>query len=77
MPLVGCAQLVETPEQVAERRQESCTQAGFAEGSEGYRLCLLIQETNERLALLERRLAYMESDVYLRGGIYAPYRYWP
>ena len=75
-PLAGCAQVAETPQQVAERRAADCGQLGFTPDSEGYRLCLLLQDTNERLGYLERRLAWIESDVLSRPGWYGPRRWW-
>ena len=35
----------------------SCTEAGFEADTPDFRLCLLLQQTNERLAAVERRLS--------------------
>lgn len=65
----------ETPEEALARRSQNCKEAGFAEGGENYRLCLLLQQTNERLADVERRLAWIEQDVRF-GPPFYPGRWW-
>ena len=73
--LAACAAVrPETPEERQARYQAACNEAGLQKDSEAYRLCLLIQQQNDRLAVLERRLAYIESEV--STPIY-PYRWWP
>ena len=73
--LGGCAvPTPETPEEAQMRRGLSCTEAGFAPGSENHRLCILLQQTNERLAAVERRLSFIEQDV--RFPPLGPSRYW-
>jgi hypothetical protein len=73
--LVGCAQPVETPEQVVARRQADCRQAGFAVDGDAYKLCILLQESNDRLAIVEGRLNMLQNQV-LRPLPY-PYRGYP
>ena len=62
----------ETPAEALARRQVSCTEAGFAEGTPDFRLCLLLQQTNERLAAVEQRLIWIEQDASLRGPYFGP-----
>ena len=72
--LAGCASFrPETPEEQQARFQAACNQAGLKPDTESYRLCLLIQQQNDRLAVLERRLSYIETQV--SSPIY-PYRWW-
>lgn len=68
---------VETPVERTARLGADCAAAGFQRESEAYRLCLLLQGQDERLAALERRLAFIEQDVRLGsvGGYRG--RYWP
>ena len=73
--LAGCAAAArETPEERTARRNADCTAAGLKPDSEGFRLCLLIQETNERLDTVERRLRFIEQDTRFSGY---PQRWWP
>ena len=64
----------ETPAEALARRELSCTEAGFDGGTPDFRLCLMLQQTNERLAAVERRLTWLEQDPgfsrpYLRAGL--------
>jgi hypothetical protein len=73
--LAGCASVrPETPEERQARYQAACNEAGLSKDSESYRLCLLIQQQNDRLAAVERRLGFIEGQV--SAPIY-PYRWWP
>lgn len=73
--LAGCAvPPAETPVEAQARRGQSCEEAGFTAGSEDYRLCILLQQTNERLAAVERRLGWIEQDVRF-GPPYYPGRF--
>lgn len=64
--LAGCTVAPpETPAEALARRELSCNEAGFEAGSPDFRLCLILQQTNERLAAVERRLAWLERDVSL------------
>jgi hypothetical protein len=68
----GCAAVQkESPEAYAARLQASCTEAGFQRDTENYRLCLLIQDTNERLDAVEQQLRYVDMHTSFR-----PYPYW-
>jgi hypothetical protein len=73
LPLAACAAW-ETPEQRDARLAADCTASGFTTGSDAYRLCLLLQATNDRLAYVERRLGFIEQDV--RFPRYYPYPFW-
>ena len=78
--VVGCAAApVETPVERTARLGADCAAAGFQKDSEAFRLCLLLQGQDERLAALERRLAFIEQDVRLGGfgGYHGGYPYWP
>lgn len=79
LPLVlaGCAgPPPETPEEALARRTLSCKEAGFVEGSENFRLCLLLQQTDERLASVERRLGFIEQDVRFGPPFYPGRPFW-
>jgi hypothetical protein len=68
-PLAGCAlPPLETPAEAQARQGQSCKEAGFTEGSENFRLCLLLQQTNERLAGVERRLGILEQQTAFPPG---------
>ena len=74
--LGGCAAAArETPAERVARLQDDCAAAGFQKDSEAFRLCLLIQAQNERLAALERRVAFIQQDVSFPPLGY--YRWWP
>jgi hypothetical protein len=73
MFLAGCTMPpFETPAEALARRQVSCTEAGFSEGTPDFRLCLLLQQTNERLEAVERRLIWIEQDTSWRGPYIGP-----
>jgi hypothetical protein len=68
----GCATVQkESPEAYVARLQANCTEAGFQRDTENYRLCLLIQGTNERLDAVEQQLRYVDMNTRWR-----PYPYW-
>jgi len=61
--LAGCTTVPpETPAEMQARRELSCQEAGFEAGSSDFKLCLLLQQTNERLSAVERRLNWLEQD---------------
>lgn len=72
--VAGCATPL-TPEERVARLNADCTAAGFERDSEAFRLCLLIQQTNERLDSMERRLRFIEQDTRFYPGF--PHRWWP
>lgn len=72
--VAACAGVRETPEERVARLNADCTAAGFQRDSEAFRLCLLIQQTNERLEVVERRLRFIEQDTRFYGY---PHRWWP
>lgn len=71
--LAGCAATL-TPAEYQAQLAQSCTDAGFTEGTESFRLCTLLQDNNARLEALDRRIRFIEQDTRFigRGG----YRYW-
>lgn len=80
LPLAACATAPpETPAERVARQGADCTAAGFQRDTEAYRLCLLLQEQNERMGALERRLAFIEQDVRFPrfGGFYGYGPYFP
>ena len=71
--LAGCATVPpETPAEATARRGLSCTEAGFEADTPDFRLCLLLQQTNERLAAVERRLGWIEQDASLLAALSRP-----
>ena len=78
--VAGCAAAPgETSVERAARLGADCAAAGFQKDSEAFRLCLLLQGQDERLAALERRLAFIEQDVRFDGfgGYRGRYPHWP
>jgi hypothetical protein len=77
LPLAGCAAAArETPVERQARLQADCTAAGFTRDTEAFRLCLLLQETDERLAAVERRLGFIEQDTRFAGFPYYHRPFW-
>ncbi len=75
--LGGCAlPPVETPAETAARREIACQAAGFTPDSPDLRLCLLLQQTNERLAAVEHRLTWIEQQMSFGGRPYGPSWWW-
>jgi hypothetical protein len=71
--LTGCAVTPpETPAEMQARREVSCKEAGIAEGTPDFRLCLILQQTNERLAAVERRLTWLEQETTLPRPYFGP-----
>jgi hypothetical protein len=64
----------ETAAEALTRRQTSCADAGFTADTPDFRLCLLLQQTNERLTAVERRLSALEQDWTLTRPYFGP---WP
>ena len=74
--LAGCAAVApESPQERQARFQAACNEAGFKADTEAYKLCLLIQQQNDRLTAVERRLGFVESDLNAPPLFY-PYRGW-
>ncbi len=72
--LAGCtAAARETSEERTARLNAGCTAAGFKPDTESFRLCLLIQQTNDRLDSVERRLRFIDQDISAPGY---PRRWW-
>lgn len=61
--LAGCQSLAEQRAAFEAAIAESCRSQGFTEGTDAWRLCLLLERTDARLAILERRLDQLEFDV--------------
>jgi outer membrane murein-binding lipoprotein Lpp len=62
LPLVaGCAPQEEIRAQIAEAQRLDCLAAGFEPDTDAFRLCLLIQDTNQRIAAVERRVDFLDS----------------
>jgi hypothetical protein len=75
--LGGCAlPPAETPAETAARREIACQAAGFTPDSPELRLCLLLQQTNERLAAVEHRLTWIEQQMSLGRRPYGPAWWW-
>ncbi len=75
--LAGCATVApETPAEAVARRELSCREAGFEAESPEFKLCLLLQQTNERLAAVERRLGWLEQDTSLARPRLGPGWWW-
>jgi hypothetical protein len=71
--VAGCAVAPpETPAEAAARREVSCTAFGFTVDTPDFRLCLLLQQTNERLAAVEQRLSWVEQNTRLPGPYFGP-----
>lgn len=74
--LAGCATTPpETPQERQARFQAACNEAGFKADTEAYKLCLLIQQQNDRLSAVERRLGFIQSQVDTPPLFY-PRRWW-
>lgn len=74
--LAGCQSAAEQQQALAEAQRASCLESGFSEGSDAFRLCLVLQDTNARIARLERRIDFLDSElsrVWAWGG----WRRWP
>lgn len=75
--LAGCATVPpETPAEATARRELSCTEAGFEASTPDFRLCLILQQTNERLAAVERRLTWLEQDASFARPYLGPGWWW-
>ena len=75
--LAGCTTVPpETPAEALARRELSCTEAGFEAATPDFRLCLILQQTNERLAAVERRLTWLEQDVGFSRPYFGPGWWW-
>ena len=71
--LAGCATAPpETPAEAAARRDLGCKEAGFVEATPEFRLCLMLQQTNERLAAVERQLQWQNQQLSWPGPYFGP-----
>jgi hypothetical protein len=77
LTVAGCAAApVETPAETLARRTVNCREAGFPADTPELRLCLLLQETNDRLDVMERRLRFIEQDVQFPRPYFGRYGWW-
>jgi hypothetical protein len=76
LALAGCQSAAEQQQALAEAQRASCLESGFVEGSDAFRLCLLLQDTNERIARLERRIDLLDSELS-RVWTWGTLRRWP
>lgn len=75
--LAGCAtKPPETPAEAAARREVSCKEAGFVDATPEFRLCLMLQQTNERLAAVERELRWQNQQFGWAGPYAGPGWWW-
>jgi hypothetical protein len=71
--LAGCTTTPpESPAEVAARRELGCTEAGFAAATPEFRLCLMLQQTNERLAAVERQLQWLNQQTVWPRPYFGP-----
>lgn len=72
----GCQSTAEEERALAQAQRASCLESGFVEGSDGFRLCLVLQDTNERIARLERRIDFLDAEI---SGLrtFGRWRGWP
>lgn len=78
LALAGCQSAAELEQAAAEARRASCLESGFAEGSDAFRLCLLLQETHDRIARLERRIDFLDAEISRLGSLgWGSWRRWP
>jgi hypothetical protein len=63
LALAGCQSAAEIERAAAEARRTSCLEAGFTEGTDAYRLCLILQEAQDRIGRLERRIDLLDSEL--------------
>ena len=66
--------LLTPAEQAAMRRAIACNESGFPKDSDSYRLCLLLQQQNDRLTLMEERLRRIETQTFPYATGPYPYR---
>ncbi|MDX6751572.1 hypothetical protein SH611_17340 [Geminicoccaceae bacterium 1502E] len=70
----ACTPAAEIERQMEEASREGCLEAGFAETSDAWKLCLLLQDSNRRLEAMERRLLWLESDIRFHDRPWYGYR---
>lgn len=61
--LLAACETGPTPEEIRAMDVAACDAAGFEAESDAHRLCLLLQNTNRRLDVLDRRMNFLELDV--------------
>ena len=68
--LVGCTDI--DPAILAEHDRTACEELGFERDSDSWKLCLLLQDQNRRLAYIENRIGFIELDVDRYGYLHRP-----
>ncbi len=61
--LAGCESAAERRAAFEAAISESCRSQGFTEGTDAFRMCLLLERTNARIGILENRLDQLELDI--------------
>lgn len=73
LPLAACAEPL-APADLARIDRRTCEEAGFAQGADAFRLCLLIQDQNRRIGHLESEVTRLgirsDSLLYPRSRYY-------
>ncbi|MCS6878484.1 MAG: hypothetical protein NZP72_09305 [Geminicoccaceae bacterium] len=72
----GCRTIAELEQAAREARAADCKAAGFVEGTDPFRLCLMIRETNERIERVERRIDFLDTEIS-RAVTFGFWRRWP
>jgi hypothetical protein len=60
LKLAGCQSAAEQRAAFEAAIRDSCRSQGFAEETDAFRMCLLLERTNARLGILESRLDQLE-----------------
>ena len=69
--LGACQSAEEYAKVLAEERQAACQARGFDPGRQNFELCLMMQETRQRLEQVERRIDLLDSQIW-RATTYTP-----
>lgn len=63
LPLAACQDLAVQRAQFEAQINESCRAQGFTEGTDAFRMCLLLERTHARLSVVENRLDQLEFQI--------------
>lgn len=66
--LGACQSPSEIAKAMDDERQEACRSRGFEPGKESFALCLMIQETHQRLGQVERRIDLLDNELNRVSG---------
>jgi hypothetical protein len=61
--LAGCESAGQRRAAFEAAISENCRSQGFTEGTDAFRMCLLLERTNARIGILENRLDQLELDI--------------